>query len=218
MGTANNLAQEQVSLDQMLTNQDKILLIEDSSYDAEIIRKTLGKKYHISNKPSLKEGIIFANDDIDLTILDLRLPDSDGIETFREFHNRFPHIPIVILSGSFNDLLVKQVLSEGAKSVISKDYIIDQDFLHQSISNALQSNHNNSNQGINKLIMNSNNHELLMSNIANIYTISDIMNEELFGPLGNKQYQDYAFELRECATKQINILSNMIKSIKSSKR
>ena len=58
----------------------------------------------------------------DLALIDLALPDSFGLDTFRKIHSHAPDIPAIILTGSDNDEEAAKALSEGAE-----DYLVKED-------------------------------------------------------------------------------------------
>ena len=61
-----------------------------------------------------------ANPDIDLALIDLNMPGSDGVGSIRIFHQRFPSIPIVVVSGSEQRAEMEWVMEYGAMGFISK--------------------------------------------------------------------------------------------------
>lgn len=60
------------------------------------------------------------NPDIDLALIDLNMPGSDGVASIRIFHNRFPFIPLVVVSGSEQRAEIEWVMEYGAMGFISK--------------------------------------------------------------------------------------------------
>ncbi len=62
--------------------------------------------------------------DLDVILLDLSLPDSFGMETFRQVYQHAPELPIVVLSGLDNSELALEAVQEGAQ-----DYLVKGDAL-----------------------------------------------------------------------------------------
>ena len=56
----------------------------------------------------------------DLALLDLNLPDKNGLELLAEFRDRWPQIAVVILSANQDNASIKQSLSLGAVGFIPK--------------------------------------------------------------------------------------------------
>jgi len=60
------------------------------------------------------------NPEIDLALVDLNMPGSDGVASIRIFHHRFPSIPLVVVSGSEQRAEIECVMEYGAMGFISK--------------------------------------------------------------------------------------------------
>lgn len=61
-----------------------------------------------------------ANPGIDLALVDLNMPGSDGVTSIRVFHQRFPGIPLVVVSGSDQRSEIEWIMEYGAMGFISK--------------------------------------------------------------------------------------------------
>jgi len=82
----------------------KILLIEDNPGDAYLIEEHLEEfanfSYEFKNVGTLNEALsILKEQPYDVILLDLGLPDSDGVNTYLSVHNKNPLVPIIILIG-----------------------------------------------------------------------------------------------------------------------
>lgn len=110
-----------------------VLLIEDSPTDAELIRQVFQRadktKWHITHVERLSEAIEICCSEskeqrqIDVALLDLRLPDSTGLETVKAFRSSIPNIPTVVLTSTNNEELGLQAMVEGAQDYLIKDQI-----------------------------------------------------------------------------------------------
>ncbi len=58
----------------------------------------------------------------DCVILDLQLPDSTGRDTFRALHDKYPELPIVVVSHNKDQKLALDLIQEGAQDFILKNY------------------------------------------------------------------------------------------------
>lgn len=82
----------------------EILLFEDNPGDAGLIEEMLEEfasfPYEFKNVETLNEGLsLLKEHPFDVILSDLRLPDSDGIDTFLDIYAVNPRIPIIILTG-----------------------------------------------------------------------------------------------------------------------
>lgn len=100
----------------------KILIIEDSITEAYMLSSTLKKNgFDIASSQSLEGGLeILANGQIDLTLLDLSLPDSTGIDSLVKVHAHSPAVPIIVLTGLEDEAVASQALKEGAQDYLIK--------------------------------------------------------------------------------------------------
>jgi signal transduction histidine kinase len=121
----------------------EILLFEDNLGDAGLIEEMLEEFqniYLLKNVESLEEGLNVLNDPhFDIILLDLGLPDSDGIETLIEVDKKTPNIPIIVLTGLNNEEIGILAVKMGAQDyLIKRD--IDSKLLTRSINYSIERN------------------------------------------------------------------------------
>ena len=94
-----------------------ILLIEDSITQAERFKLMLEDAGHeTKHADSLEAGLqVVQEGEVDVILLDLTLPDSEGLKTFRTAHQRAPETPIVVLTSVDDEELAATALREGAQ-------------------------------------------------------------------------------------------------------
>ncbi len=105
-----------------------ILLIEDEADDRLLVKKALaqggGGEYRIREAESLESAAAqVGHPPPDLVLLDLNLPDSNGIDTLSRLHDENPRIPILVLTGLDDQELAVQVLRKGAQEFLNKSDI-----------------------------------------------------------------------------------------------
>ena len=77
------------------------------------------------------------NPTFDIILLDLSLPDSQGIESFVALRDRSQHIPIVVLTGSDDENLAILAMQQGAQDYLVKGQV-DSNLLLRSIRYAIE--------------------------------------------------------------------------------
>jgi PAS domain S-box-containing protein len=101
-----------------------VLLVEDNPGDARLLREALregGRDFAITHVARLDEGLrTLQQDQVDVVFLDLSLPDSQGLETFQRLHAGAPHVPVVVLSGTSNEMLAIEAVQSGAQDYLVK--------------------------------------------------------------------------------------------------
>jgi len=115
-----------------------VLLIEDDPDYAELVRVWLEPNEDITFvlkwTDSLMEGLnTLARGGVDVILLDLGLPDSQGYETFTTAKTYAPAVPVIILSSSDTESLAVRMVQEGAQ-----DYIVKSTCKPALLSKALQ--------------------------------------------------------------------------------
>ena len=115
------------SHDMKMENKKKTILIVD---DEEVVLDVEGlmlKKmgFNILKANSSKKACnLYRNkkDHIDLVILDMIMPGDNGAVTYRKLKTINPGIKVLISSGFWKDLNVREILSDGKNSFIQKPF------------------------------------------------------------------------------------------------
>jgi two-component system, NarL family, sensor histidine kinase UhpB len=122
----------------------KIILVEDNPGDALIIKEMLKEiyenKFILEHFQRVSDGLEHLNEDYDIMLLDLNLPDSQGIETFNTMNRHAPELPIIILTGLVDEDLAINIVSEGAQDYLVKGQI-DKQLLSRSIKYSIERKH-----------------------------------------------------------------------------
>jgi Flp pilus assembly CpaE family ATPase len=103
----------------------RILLIEDNPGDGRLIQEFLadaqGVQFDLVRADRLSAGLTrLERGGIDVVLLDLTLPDSRGLDTFRQVRTHAPDVPVVILTVVEDDVLAMQAVREGAQDYLVK--------------------------------------------------------------------------------------------------
>ncbi len=126
----------------MTTRPIRTLLVEDNDSYSRLVAKMLGGtgdiSFEIEYADTLARGIeVLGEDGIDLVLLDLQLPDSEGLGSFAELHERYPVIPIIVLTGMSDESLALKAVQLGAQDYLIKGEV-DVNQLKRSIKYALE--------------------------------------------------------------------------------
>lgn len=106
----------------------RVLLIEDNPGDVRLLREhlvgTKGTKFELETTDRLFIGLqSLTRGNIDIILLDLSLPDSQGIDTFNKTYLHAPNIPIVVLTGHDDETLAIRTVREGAQDYLIKGQV-----------------------------------------------------------------------------------------------
>lgn len=129
----------------------KVLLIEDNPADAHLIRLLLADEktpelglvpaFEVLHVARLAAGLAYLDQmNLDIILLDLSLPDSQGTATFERVVARASHIPIVILSGLDDESVAVKAMQLGAQDYLVKG-TIESDVLERAIRYAIERQH-----------------------------------------------------------------------------
>lgn len=121
----------------MQSSPIKLLLIEDNPDDVELVQLALQKAKRIKFETTPVEQLgqalpLLYSQQFDAILLDLSLPDCNGLKTLSQVKKAAPHLPIVILSGLSDEGLAIEAVKLGAQ-----DYLIKGQGDHQLIGRAL---------------------------------------------------------------------------------
>ncbi|HIE25965.1 TPA: PAS domain S-box protein, partial [Candidatus Poribacteria bacterium] len=105
-----------------------VLLVEDNQGDARLICEMLSEVKDVPFKLKLAEHLsigleYLAAGDIDIVLLDLSLPDSQGFETFSNVHAHAIDVPIIVLTGLNDADMAVKAVREGAQDYLVKGEI-----------------------------------------------------------------------------------------------
>lgn len=103
----------------------RVLLIEDNEVFVELLREILASTkdaaFTLEWAGRLDTGLERLDaGDLDVVLLDLSLPDSDGLKTFIQVHAHAQHLPIIVLTGSDDEELAVKTVREGAQDYLVK--------------------------------------------------------------------------------------------------
>ncbi len=119
-----------------------VLLIEDDLGDATILRRTLAElravKFDLVWADRLSSGLAYLSEQaFDIMLLDLSLPDSQGLDTITQVRAHTLNVPIVVLTGLDDEAVAMQAVQAGAQDYLVKGQA-DANALSRSIRYAVE--------------------------------------------------------------------------------
>jgi len=123
-----------------------ILLIEDNSGDRRLISEMLAEAS--ANEPGIAFDVQYADrlqpaieylgqHRAEVILLDLGLPDSQGLDTLKRVYSEVPELPIVVLTGLNDELIGVQAVNKGAQDYLIKGQV-DTHLLRRTIRYAIE--------------------------------------------------------------------------------
>lgn len=101
----------------------KILVIEDNPRLADRIKRQLQKSFIVEIAQSGNEGLqLVVNNNFDIILLDLGLPDMSGLEVCKHLRNISLDIPILVVTGIDTSISRVELLDTGADDYITKPF------------------------------------------------------------------------------------------------
>jgi signal transduction histidine kinase len=114
--------------DMSMASTQSVLLVEDNPGDARLLKEMFQEQdahnvdlRHVERMADAETYL--AQRTVDIILLDLELPDAQGMEAVRRARAVAPQIPLVVLSGMDDELMAVQALQEGAQDYLLKGRI-----------------------------------------------------------------------------------------------
>ena len=109
----------------------RILVIEDDEMVRELLREILTRAgYEVAAAPDGEVGIrLYRNEQADVVITDLIMPNKEGIETIMEMRRDFPQVKIIAISGgghASSTRYLDMAKQLGAQRILAKPFLPDQ--------------------------------------------------------------------------------------------
>ncbi len=109
----------------MAEPQVHLLVVEDLPSDVFLVQRAMnslqGRLPRISYKETLGDALSAIRDDsVQVVLLDLNLPDSDGLETLQSVREAAPALPVLVLTGNVEPGLREACLAAGAREFVPK--------------------------------------------------------------------------------------------------
>jgi signal transduction histidine kinase len=115
-----------------------VLMVEDNSSDARLLREMLSREkqgsFELTHVTHMREAEIrLSKGDVDIVLLDMGLPDGNGIDILRRARAAAPAVVMIVLTGLEDEALVAAAMKEGAQ-----DYLIKGQIENRALPQALR--------------------------------------------------------------------------------
>ncbi len=106
------------------TAKKRILVVDDEEPVRKLFKETLEKNnYHVITAESGGKAQKLAQSwNFDLVFLDLKMPDTDGVQTFRKLRRIDKNVPVVIITGYTASELLHRALKQAPFGVMKKPF------------------------------------------------------------------------------------------------
>jgi len=105
----------------------KVLVVDDEPPIRKLLRMGLGTQgYQTIDAPTAKAALDLMADEPDLVILDLGLPDMQGLDLLRQIRQLRADVPIVVLSSRGDEVAKVEALDLGADDYVTKPFGMDE--------------------------------------------------------------------------------------------
>jgi Flp pilus assembly CpaE family ATPase len=116
----------------------RVLLVEDNEADSRLVQEMLaeveGNTFEVHRAESLVAGLeALAHEEFDVALIDLTLPDSEGLATFETIQRHAEDLPIVVFTGVTNEMLALTAVGRGAQ-----DYLVKGRMTSQALARVLR--------------------------------------------------------------------------------
>lgn len=211
-----------------MTTSVNVLLVEDNPGDARLAREMLVDaghgRMHVHHVTTLAEAIdrVTGLDDDgapDVVLLDLSLPDSQGLEGVLRLQAVNAGLPIVVLSGLDDEALSLAAVHAGAQDYLVKGrgegevmarairYAIERKRVHMQLLEE-RDRAELANRSKSEFLANMS-HEL-RTPLNAIIGFSEILHNELMGPLGVDSYKEYALNIKDSGSHLLAIINDIL--------
>lgn len=112
----------------------QLLLVEDNRADAVMLQELLTEDSAVSVRLTVARRLTEAierleAENFDIILLDLSLPDTQGLDTLLQVQERAPSLPIVVMTGTDSEELAVEAVRQGAQDYLVKGQVDGQQLM-----------------------------------------------------------------------------------------
>jgi two-component system, NarL family, invasion response regulator UvrY len=103
----------------------KILLVDDHNIVRQGLRNLIAFEPDLEVAGEAASGVealkLVRSNDYDVVVLDISMPDKNGVDTLHDLRHISPNLPVLILSGYAEEQYALNLIRSGCKGYLSKD-------------------------------------------------------------------------------------------------
>jgi two-component system response regulator AtoC len=102
----------------------QILIVDDDDHIRFLLSTFLNERgYETEDADNGESALRWLNDhEPDLVLLDIRMPGLSGIEVLERAHQRYPNLPVIVISGYADEAMARDALRMGAYDFFLKPF------------------------------------------------------------------------------------------------
>ncbi len=113
-----------------------LLIVDDEKGVRYAFERTFGGEYTIKTAENGEQAIqVVAEEDLDVLLMDIRMPKMDGLTALKIIKKSHPHLPIIMVTAFADSSSAMQAMKDGAFDYVAKPF--DNDELRSIIDKAL---------------------------------------------------------------------------------
>ncbi len=115
-----------------------ILIVDDEAGSRESLKAVFSKKYQVSLAESAEDAMkLLSKNRMDLILLDVLMPNKNGLAFLKDAKERYPNVPVIMISASSAVPPVVQSIRNGAYDYVTKPFDVIE--LRRLVERALES-------------------------------------------------------------------------------
>jgi DNA-binding NtrC family response regulator len=105
----------------------KILVVDDERIVLESCKRVLGGRFDVSLAKSADHALeLMCKETFSLILVDLKMPGMDGMTMMGQVKNKWPNIPVIIMSGYVTHEIAEEVAQTDAATFLAKPFTPDE--------------------------------------------------------------------------------------------
>jgi DNA-binding NtrC family response regulator len=142
----------------------RILIVDDDVGSRESLRLTFSRLYQTLLAESASAALkLLAQQRMDLVLLDVMMPEKDGVALLRDIQELYPDLPCVMVSASVNVRPVVEAMKAGAYDFVIKPFDIEE--IRRIVARAIE------NSALRRKV------EILQGEVSREYPVNDLVGE-----------------------------------------